>query len=385
MTRKRSSKPKPKPKSRSAVPRSADGGEALGALRGKIDSVDEQIQRLIAQRAELAKEVGVLKGLTQTVEFYRPEREAQVLRKVVDRNEGPLRDEEMVRLFRELMSACLAQEEPLKVAYLGPEGTFTQSAVFKHFGHSVHALAVPTIDEVFHEVESGTADFGVAPIENSSEGTVNIHTLDMFLSSPLKMCGEIELRIHQHLMGRMADLKEVKRVCSHPQSLAQCRGWLAQHLPDAEKVPVASNAEAARRARDEDGTAALAGESAAQVYNLKILFNTVEDRDDNTTRFVVVGRKVFPASGKDKTSVLVSAKETETPGVLLLLLAPLSKHGVNMTRIESRPSRKRKWDYVFFLDLDGHAEDEHVRKALDDMKAQASLFKILGSFPKAIL
>ena len=255
-----------------------------------------------------------MKGLTQTVEFYRPEREAQVLRKVVDRNDGPLRDEEMVRLFRELMSACLAQEEPLKVAYLGPEGTFTQSAVFKHFGHSVHALAVPTIDEVFHEVESGTADFGVAPIENSSEGTVNIHTLDMFLSSPLKMCGEIELRIHQHLMGRMQDLKDVKRVCSHPQSLAQCRGWLAQHLPDVEKVPVASNAEAARRARDEDGTAALAGESAAKVYDLRILFNTVEDRDDNTTRFVVVGRKLFPASGKDKTSVLVSAAETETPG-----------------------------------------------------------------------
>src|SRR5688572_7759056 len=259
-------KSKPKRKSRGAAPASSDGRKtapafavggdgALAALRGKIDAVDERIQELIAERAQLAKEVGVLKGLTQTVDYYRPEREAQVLRKVVDRNDGPLRDEEMVRLFRELMSACLAQEEPLKVAYLGPEGTFTQSAVFKHFGHSVHALAVPTIDEVFHEVESGTADFGVAPIENSSEGTVNIHTLDMFLTSPLKICGEIELRIHQHLMGRMQDLKDIKRVCSHPQSLAQCRGWLSQHLPDVEKVPVVSNAEAARRARDEEGTA----------------------------------------------------------------------------------------------------------------------------------
>jgi chorismate mutase / prephenate dehydratase len=378
-------KSKAKRKTGTSAPRTAGRSDELAALRGKIDGVDEQIQRLIAERAGLAKEIGVVKGLTQTVEFYRPEREAQVLRKVVDRNDGPLRDEEMVRLFRELMSACLAQEEPLKVAYLGPEGTFTQSAVFKHFGHSVHALAVPTIDEVFHEVESGTADFGVAPIENSSEGTVNIHTLDMFLSSPLKICGEIELRIHQHLMGRMHELKDVKRVCSHPQSLAQCRGWLAQHLPDVEKVPVASNAEAARRARDEDGTAALAGEAAANVYGLRILFHTVEDRDDNTTRFVVVGRKLFPASGKDKTSVLVSARETETPGVLLHLLAPLSKHGVNMTRIESRPSRKRKWDYVFFLDLDGHAEDEGVRKALAEVEAQASLFKVLGSFPKAIL
>ncbi len=377
---KRKTKRKP---SVAAVP--ARANDALAALRAKIDSVDERIQQLIAERAHYAKEIGVVKGLTHTVEFYRPEREAQVLRKVVDRNDGPLRDEEMVRLFRELMSACLAQEEPLKVAYLGPEGTFTQSAVFKHFGHSGHALAVPTIDEVFQEVESGTADFGVAPIENSSEGTVNIHTLDMFLSSPLKICGEIELRIHQHLMGRMQDLKGIKRVCSHPQSLAQCRGWLAQHLPDVEKVPVASNAEAARRARDEEGTAALAGEAAAKVYNLRILFNTVEDRDDNTTRFVVIGRKLFPASGQDKTSVLVSAAETEAPGVLLHLLAPLSKHGVNITRIESRPSRKRKWDYVFFLDLDGHADDDRVRKALDEMKAQASLFKVLGSFPKAIL
>jgi chorismate mutase/prephenate dehydratase len=388
MSKRSSSKPKGKSKSREnalAADKPVGGSEALSALRGRIDTVDEQIQRLIAERANYAKEIGVVKGLTSTVEFYRPEREAQVLRKVVERNDGPLRDEEMVRLFRELMSACLAQEEPLKVAYLGPEGTFTQSAVFKHFGHSVHALAVPTIDEVFHEVESGTADFGVAPVENSSEGTVNIHTLDMFLTSPLKICGEIELRIHQHLMGRMQDLKEVVRICSHPQSLAQCRGWLKQHLPDIEQVPVASNAEAARRARDEDGTAALAGEAAAKVYGLRILFNTVEDRDDNTTRFVVIGRKLFPASGNDKTSVLVSARESSEPGVLLHLLAPLSKHGVNMTRIESRPSRKRKWDYVFFLDLDGHAEDKAVRKALDQMKAKASLFKVLGSFPKAIL
>jgi chorismate mutase/prephenate dehydratase len=381
---KRARTAKPARKSK-AKPASGRGDAQLAELRSKIDSVDEQIQRLIAERARYAKEIGVVKGLTRTAEFYRPEREAQVLRRVVERNQGPLRDEEMVRLFRELMSACLAQEEPLKVAYLGPEGTFTQSAVLKHFGHSVHALSVPTIDEVFHEVESGTADFGVAPIENSSEGTVNIHTLDMFLTSPLKMCGEIELRIHQHLMGRMLDIKDIKRVCSHPQSLAQCRGWLAQHLANVEKVPVASNAEAARRARDEEGTAALAGDAAASVYGLRILFNTVEDRDDNTTRFAVVGRKLFPPSGNDKTSVLVSATESEGPGVLLHLLAPLSRHGVNMTRIESRPSRKRKWDYVFFLDLDGHAEDTHVRKALDEIKSKASLFKVLGSFPKAVL
>ena len=382
---KSSRSPKSKRKRAAAADTLATGTDALTALRGRIDAVDAEIQRLIAERAQFAKEIGIVKGLTSTVEYYRPEREAQVLRKVVERNDGPLRDEEMVRLFRELMSACLAQEEPLKVAYLGPEGTFTQSAVFKHFGHSVHALAVPTIDEVFHEVESGTADFGVAPIENSSEGTVNIHTLDMFLTSPLKICGEIELRIHQHLMGRMQDLKDVKRVCSHPQSLAQCRGWLAQHLPDVEKVPVVSNAEAARRARDEEGTAALAGEAASQVYGLRILFNTVEDREDNTTRFVVVGRKLFPASGSDKTSIVVSAAETEEPGVLLQLLAPLSRHGVSMTRIESRPSRKRKWDYVFFIDVIGHAEQPPLSTALEQLKEASTLFRVLGSYPAAVL
>ncbi len=366
-------------------PRKGKTDDALLALRGKIDALDEQIQGLIAERARFAKEIGTVKGLTSTAEYYRPEREAQVLRRVIERNDGPLRDEEMVRLFRELMSACLAQEEPLKVAYLGPEGTFTQSAVLKHFGHSVHALSVPTIDEVFHEVESGTADFGVAPIENSSEGTVNIHTLDMFLTSPLKVCGEIELRIHQHLMGRMQDIKDVKRVCSHPQSLAQCKAWLAQNLPNVEQIPVASNAEAARRARDEDGTAALAGDAAAQVYGLRIIFSTVEDQDDNSTRFVVVGRKLFPPSGNDKTSVLVSARGTEGPGVLLHLLSPLARHGVSMMRIESRPSRRRKWDYVFFLDLDGHAEEPRLRKALEEIQAKSSLFKVLGAYPKAVL
>jgi chorismate mutase/prephenate dehydratase len=388
MTKRRAASKRKTSRSGGKTPRAQDGAApsaSLQELRGKIDAIDAQIQDLIADRARCAKEIGVVKGLTSTAEFYRPEREAQVLRKVVERNKGPLRNEEMVRLFRELMSACLAQEEPLKVAYLGPEGTFTQSAVLKHFGHSVHALSVPTIDEVFHEVEAGAADFGVAPVENSSEGTVNIHTLDMFLASPLKVCGEIELRIHQHLMGRMQDIGEIRRVCSHPQSLAQCRGWLAEHLPGVETIPVASNAEAARRARDEDGTAALAGEAAAQVYHLRVLFQGVEDREDNTTRFVVVGRKLFPPSGNDKTSILVSATGTEGPGALLHLLGPLARHGVNMTRIESRPSRRRKWDYVFFVDLDGHAEDDAMRKALDEVKANSTLFKVLGAYPKAVL
>src|SRR5690606_34516802 len=229
--------------------------------------------------------------------YYRPEREAQVLRAVVERNDGPLRDEEIVRVFRELMSACLALEEPLKVAYLGPEGTFTQTAVFKHFGHSVRAVSVPTIDEVFHEVESGAADFGVVPVENSTEGSVN-HTLDMFLSSPLKICGEVEMRIRQHLLGSMDALDKVARVCAHPQSLAQCRAWLKEYVRNAELVPVSGNAEGARRARDEAGAAAIAGDAAAEVYGLERLVTDIEDRPDNTTRFLVVGRDLLAASGE---------------------------------------------------------------------------------------
>jgi len=356
----------------------------LEQLRERIDEIDVEIQSLIEDRARCAQQVGTAKGLTDTADYYRPEREAQVLREVVKRNSGPLRDEEMVRLFRELMSACLAQEEPLKVGYLGPEGTFTQSAVLKHFGHSVRGLPLSTIEEVFHEVESGVADFGVVPVENSTEGTVN-STLDMFLTSPLKICGEVELRICQHLMGRMSEISQIKRVCSHAQSLAQCRAWIAQYLPGIEMIPVGSNAEAARRARDEDGTAAIAGDAAAEVYELEILFANIEDHADNTTRFLVIGRKIFPPSGDDKTSLLLSASGTEGPGVLHVLLDPLARNNISMTRIESRPSRRRKWDYVFFVDIGGHAEDAVVKEALQEVEDQANLFRVLGAYPKAVL
>jgi chorismate mutase / prephenate dehydratase len=357
---------------------------ALAGLRSQIDAVDAQIHGLLNERAGLARQVGVSKHADgHTVDFYRPEREAQVLRMARERNKGPLRTEEILRLFREIMSACLAQEEPLKVGYLGPEGTFSQTATFKHFGHSVRALALSSVDEVFHEVEAGLADFGVVPVENSTEGSVN-HTLDSLLGSPLKICGEVELRIHQFLMGTMTSIAKIRRICSHPQSLAQCRGWLDEHLPDVQRVPVSSNAEGARRARDEEGTAAIAGETAAEIYGLKTLAVEIEDRDDNTTRFFVVGRKVFKPSGDDRTTLLCSGVHTDSAGALFRLLEPLSKHKVNLTRIESRPSRKKKWDYVFFFDLDGHAEDPNVAKALAALKKRASLFRVLGSYPRAV-
>jgi chorismate mutase/prephenate dehydratase len=248
----------------------------------------------------------------------------------------------------------------------------------------VRALPLATIDEVFHEVEGGVADFGVVPIENSSEGTVN-HTLDMFLASGLKICGEIELRIHHHLMGRMTSFAAIKRVCAHAQALAQCRGWLDLQLPEVERVPVSSNAEGARRARDERGSAAIAGKSAAEIYGLQVLANEIEDRSDNTTRFLVIGRKLFSASGIDKTTLLVSAGDTHGSGALFRLLEPFAEHGVNMTRIESRPSQRRLWDYVFFFDIEGHVSDPAVAKALAALEQRASLFKVLGSYPRAVL
>jgi len=356
----------------------------LERVRARIDHVDNGIQDLLNQRAMLAREAGISKHPDgHTVDFYRPERESQVFRRLLARNPGPLRNEEIHRLFREIMSACLAQEEPLKVAYLGPEGTFSQTATYRHFGHAVRALALPSVDEIFHEVEAGLADFGVVPVENSTEGAVN-HTLDSLLGSPLKICGEVELRIHQFLMGSMDRLNQVKRICSHPQSLAQCRGWLDEHMPGVARMAVSSNAEGARRARDEDGTAAIAGETAADVYKLKVLATEIEDRHDNTTRFFVLGRRIFKPSGHDRTTILCSALHTDTPGALFRLLEPLAKHKISMTRIESRPSHRKKWDYVFFLDIDGHAEEPRVAKALEALKKRSSLFRVLGSYPRAV-
>jgi len=248
----------------------------------------------------------------------------------------------------------------------------------------VRALPIPSISEIFHEVEAAVADFGVVPIENSTEGSVH-HTLDLFLNSPLKICGEVEMRIRHFLLARSTDKSAIKRVCAHAQALAQCRGWLDENLPDVERVAVASNAEGARRARDERGSAAIAGEAAAELYGLAVLAREIEDRDDNSTRFLVVGRKLFSGSGADKTTLLVSAVGTDDSGALYRLLEPLARHGVNMTRIESRPSHKRKWDYVFFLDLEGHVSDPPVTAALAEVEKIATLYKVLGSYPKAVM
>ena len=354
----------------------------LAVLRTRIDGIDQHIQQLIAERAQFANQVGKAKGkLAAAVDYYRPEREAQVLRRVVDRNDGPLNDEVLVRLFREIMSACLAQQEPLKIGFLGPEGTHSQQAAFKHFGHSIHGLPLASIEEVFQEVEAGNADFGVVPVENSTQGTIQ-STLDMFLTSKLKISGEVELRVHQHLLSRSGRIEDIERVYSHPQSFAQCKAWLRQYLPKAEKIAVASNAEAARRARNADDAAAIAGASAGNVYGLKNVAGPIEDRPDNTTRFLVIGRELFTPSGNDRTSLLIFIKDQ--PGALYNVLSPFAKRGLSMNRIESRPGHTGRWQYAFFVDIGGHVQEPAMREALEELEELAHEVKVLGSYPVAI-
>lgn len=361
----------------------AEGKPNLADVRERIDGIDRQIQALIAERAHFAHQVGRAKGkLAAAVDYYRPEREAQVLRMVVDRNEGPLSDEVLVHVFREIMSACLAQQEPLKIGYLGPEGTFSQQAVLKHFGRSALGMPMVSIEEVFQEVENGNADFGVVPVENSGQGTIQV-TLDMFLTSNLKICGEVELRVHQYLLSRLGRIEDIERIYSHPQSFAQTQAWLRANLPKVEKIPVSSNAEAARRARNADDAAAIAGESAGHVYGLrKVIMGSIEDHADNTTRFLVIGRQIFPPSGHDRTSALVFIKDQ--PGALFNVLSPFARHGISMNRIESRPSHQAKWEYGFFIDLAGHVEDESMKAAMAELEAHAAQIKLLGSYPVAV-
>ncbi len=357
--------------------------EKLQAIRERIDALDAELQALINERAGLAQQVAEVKlAAGDDALFYRPEREAQVLRAVKARNEGPLAGEEMARLFREIMSACLAHERPVNVAFLGPEGTFSHEATLKHFGHSAVARPLAGLDEVFREVEAGSADYAVVPVENSTEGMVN-YTLDLLLKTPLKICGEVELRIHDILMSRESSLDAIERVYSHGQSLAQCREWLDAHLPGAERIAVSSNAEAARLATEEVGSAAVAGRTAAELYGLNALAENIEDDPNNTTRFLILGRQAVPPSGDDKTALLVAVRNR--PGALQALLEPLARHRISMNRIESRPSRQGMWDYVFFVDIDGHCSEPRLAEALAELEAETSMFKLLGSFPKAVI
>jgi len=358
--------------------------KTLQQLREEIDALDTSIQQMISARARCAQQVAEVKiAEDPQAVFYRPEREAQVLRSVMARNTGPLDNEEMARLFREIMSACLALEQPVRVAYLGPEGTFTQAAALKHFGHSCVSIPMGAIDEVFREVAAGAVNYGVVPVENSTEGVVN-HTLDNFMESSVHICGEVELRIHHHLLvSDVTNTDGITRIYSHAQSLAQCRKWLDSHFPKAERVAVSSNAEAAKRIRGEWHAAAIAGDMAAELYDLKKLHEKIEDMPDNSTRFLIIGNQPVPVSGDDKTSIIVSVRNQ--PGALYNLLAPFHRNNIDLTRVETRPSRVGAWSYVFFIDFVGHAEQPQIRSVLDEIAAQAADVRVLGSYPRAVL
>ena len=356
--------------------------DPLANIRIRIDEIDIAIQQLVSERAECAAQVAKVKQ-KQGVEghFYRPEREAQVLQAVKQRNNGPLSDEATVGIFREIMAACLALEKPLKVAFLGPEGTYTHSAAIKHFGSLIEIEPVASIEEAFRLVEADGADFGIVPVENSTEGVIN-HTLDLLMQSPLSINGEVELRIRHNLLSREVDLKSIERVYSHQQSLAQCRLWLDKHLPLAERIASNSNAEAVLLARDHEKSASIAGSMAAELYDVPVLKSDIEDEPDNTTRFVVIGKHQSPPSGTDRTSLMIFAHNR--PGSLFHLLEPLAQRNISMSNIESRPSRRGVWDYVFFIDIDGHREDDNVKHAIEEIEQASTMVTVLGSYPRAV-
>lgn len=362
----------------------AQAEDKLAQIRAEIDKLDQELLAVINKRAECAEAIAKLKqGTSEDPVFYRPEREAQVLRNIVAKNSGPLSDDVTAKLFREIMSACLALQVPQKVAFLGPEGTYTQAAAVKFFGQFAQTVALPAIDEVFREVESKAVNYGVVPIENSTEGVVN-HTLDSFLGSSLKICGEITIPIHHHLLSKSSELSDIKKVFAHQQSFAQCREWLDRHLPNIERVAVASNAVAAQKAQADASIAAIAGEVAGRTYELGCLAKNIEDQPDNSTRFLVIAPQFPPVSGEDKTTFLLSSPNK--PGSLYALLEPFARNKLSLNRIESRPAPNGSlWEYVFFIDVDGHISDDAMIKVVAELESNGVMTKHLGSYPAAVL
>ena len=350
--------------------------DELVKLRDRIDALDSELLRLLNERAKLAQAVGHIKN----GQIYRAEREAQVLRRLVAENPGPLKPDNIERLFREVMSACRDLEQHLRIAYLGPQGTFSQAAAFKQFGHAVGEVPCATIDEAFRAVETGRADYAVVPVENSTEGTVS-RTLDLIVGSPLKICGEVLLPVHQNLLRKSENMEGIARVYGHAQSLAQCQNWLNKNLTNVERVSVVSNAEGARLAAGDPSAAAIAGENAAQAYGLAIVVPRIEDEPNNTTRFLVLSDHDTLPSGRDKTSLVMSAPNV--PGSVVKLLQPLADAGVSMTRFESRPAKVANWEYLFFVDIEGHRDNPMVAAALKEVTARAAMVKLLGSYPAA--
>ena len=372
------------------TPPPAAGTDGLAALRDEIDAIDEQLQRLLNQRADCAIRVGKFKSSlgaqAQPPVFYRPEREAQILTKLKQRNAGPLTDADIGTLFREIISCCLSLEQTLTIAYLGPSGTYTEAAAVKQFGHFAQTRPIATTDEVFHEVESGSAHYGVVPVESSVDGVVS-HTLDCFIDSPLNVCAEIELPIeHSFLIGAKADPDRIAVVTAHAQALAQCRDWLDRHYPGIERQLMPSNEEAAQLAAARDDCAVLAGEMAARRHGLRVLATHVDDDPDHKTRFLVIGRQDVGPCGLDRTSLLVTAQNES--GALYRVLEPFHEHDISLSRIETRPSRgaaSADAAFLFFIDLEGHQEDARVKSALRAVADRSLNLRVLGSYPRAVI
>ena len=354
--------------------------DKLGPLRERIDAIDKKLLTLLNDRAQCALEVGVVKQGSSSETppvFFRPEREAQILTRLMEANPGPLTDQDVAGLFREVISCCLNLEMPLTVAYFGPEGTYTEAATIKQFGHFAGTRPLASISDVFRDVESGAVHYGVVPVENSTEGMVN-HTLDCFLTSKVSICAEVEMPIHHAMMRSESATEEVQQIVSHAQSLAQCRGWLDRNYPGVPRIVVSSNAEAARQAAENPTLAAIAGEMAAERYQLRLLSTSIEDQPDNKTRFIVLGNQTVGASGKDKTV-------RNEPGALLRVLAPFDEHGISLSRIETRPAPTGDWSYVFFIDFDGHASDDNAKVVLEAIADVAFEVRVLGSYPVAVV
>ncbi len=353
----------------------------LDDIRKQIDSIDTDLLDLLSRRADLVHEVGVVKK-RDGLQIYAPEREDALLRRLIEKNNGRLPEKSIRAIYREIMSAALALEDDLKIAYLGPEGTWTHQAAIKKFGHSVNYSAQPNFADVFDQVARRRADYGVVPIENSTEGAVS-HTLDLFVDSPLHICAQIMMRIENGLMASIPR-EQIKTLYSHPQVFGQCRNWILKHFPDADLVEVSSTTKAAQLARDNaaDGAAAMGGPLAAEMYGLTMLEEAIQDSATNTTRFLVIGEKTCPATGKDRTSILFAIQDK--PGSLVSALQAFDQFHINMSKIESRPSKRKAWEYIFYVDLAGHCEEEKVANAIGELKKHCSLVKLLGSYPDAV-
>jgi chorismate mutase/prephenate dehydratase len=352
----------------------------LKELRKKIDAIDLEIVKRLNKRASFVIEVGKTKLKKGKTEFYAPEREREIYRRVTTRNKGPFPNKALKDVFREIMSASLSLEKPLKIAFLGPPATFTHQACMQHFGLSGEFVPKKDIADVFADVERGRVDCGVVPIENTTEGVVS-HTIDMFISSQIRICAEILIEVSLYLLNSSGRIKDIARVCSHPHAIAQSSHWLKEHLPKIPVVDVASTAAAAQMASVDPSTAAIASEAAQNLYNLKAVETKIEDNTNNFTRFLVIGRKEGKKTGSDKTSIMFAIKDA--PGALYKMLKPFASAGINMTKIESRPLKRKAWEYIFFIDIDGHIKDRRIKEAVHELEEKCSFLKILGSYPKS--